>query len=127
MEANLETREISCHLMKEQEDLGSTSVEVEPFLFEDMSGIYPNNRHIKPGFTNYQPQPKYSWAISKIEGKPKGKVGKTKTSERDLKNYRRLTEFGQGYQNLALLCGRLKLTVSDPCLLYLPQQWAKFC
>ena len=53
-------------------------------------------KQVKPGFTNYQPQPKYSWAISKIEGKPKGKVGKTKTSERDLKNYRRLTEFGQG-------------------------------
>ena len=31
---------------------------------------------VKPGFTNYQPQPKYSWALNKIEGK--GKFGKTK-------------------------------------------------
>ena len=33
-------------------------------------------KQVKPGFTNYQPQPKYSWALSKIEGK--GKLGKTK-------------------------------------------------
>ena len=26
-------------------------------------------KQVKPGFTNYQPQPKYSWALSKIEGK----------------------------------------------------------
>ena len=34
------------------------------------------NEQVKPGFTNYQPQPKYSWALSKIEGK--GKLVKTK-------------------------------------------------
>ena len=33
-------------------------------------------KQVKPGFTNYQPQPNYSWALSKIEGK--GKLGKTK-------------------------------------------------
>ena len=33
-------------------------------------------KQVKPGFTNYQPLPKYSWALSKIEGK--GKLGKTK-------------------------------------------------
>ena len=33
-------------------------------------------KQVKPGFTNYQPQPKYSWALSKIEGK--GKLGKTR-------------------------------------------------
>ena len=33
-------------------------------------------KQVKPGFTNYQPQPKYSWALSKIEGK--GKLGKLK-------------------------------------------------
>ena len=32
-------------------------------------------KQVKPGFTNYQPQPKYSLALSKIEGK--GKLGKT--------------------------------------------------
>ena len=26
-------------------------------------------KQVKPGFTNYQPQPKYSWALSKIEAK----------------------------------------------------------
>ena len=35
----------------------------------------PDFKQVKLGFTNYQPQPKYSWA-SKIEGK--GKLGKTK-------------------------------------------------
>ena len=34
---------------------------------------------VKPGFTNYQPQPKYSWALSKIEGK--GKLVKPKFLE----------------------------------------------
>ena len=33
-------------------------------------------KQVKPGFTNYQSQPKYSWALSKIEGKRK--IGKTK-------------------------------------------------
>ena len=33
-------------------------------------------KQVKPGFTNYQPQPKYSWALSKIEGK--GELGKCK-------------------------------------------------
>ena len=33
-------------------------------------------KQVKPGFTNYQPQPKYSWVLSKIEGK--GKSVKTK-------------------------------------------------
>ena len=28
-------------------------------------------KQVKPGFTSYQPQPKYSWALSKIEGKDK--------------------------------------------------------
>ena len=32
-------------------------------------------KQVKPGFTNYQPQPKYSWALSRIEGK--GKLVKT--------------------------------------------------
>ena len=33
----------------------------------------PVDQHeqVKPGFTNYQPQPKYSWAFSKIEVKGK--------------------------------------------------------
>ena len=35
-----------------------------------------DRKQVKPGFTNYQPQPKYSWALSKIEGK--GKLGITK-------------------------------------------------
>ena len=26
-------------------------------------------KQVKPGFTNYQPHPKYSWALRKIEGK----------------------------------------------------------
>ena len=30
-------------------------------------------KQVKPGFTNYQPQPKYSWALSK------GKLVKTKS------------------------------------------------
>ena len=30
---------------------------------------------VKPGFTTYQPQPKYSWALSQIGGK--GKLVKT--------------------------------------------------
>ena len=30
---------------------------------------------VKPDFTNYQPQQKYSWALSKIDGK--GKLDKT--------------------------------------------------
>ena len=34
-----------------------------------------DNKQVKPGFTNYQPHPKYSWALSNIEGK--GKIGKT--------------------------------------------------
>ena len=34
--------------------------------------------------------------------------------------YRRITEFGQGYQILACLCGRLKLTQSWQCL---TQSW----
>jgi len=25
-------------------------------------------KQVKPGFTNYQPQPKYSWALVKTEG-----------------------------------------------------------
>ena len=33
-------------------------------------------KQVKPGFTNYQPQPEYSWALSEIEGK--GKLTKTK-------------------------------------------------
>ena len=33
-------------------------------------------KQVKPGFTNYQPQPKYSWALSEIEGK--GDLVKTK-------------------------------------------------
>ena len=33
-------------------------------------------QQVKPGFTNYQPQPKYSWALGIIEGK--GKLGKNK-------------------------------------------------
>ena len=33
-------------------------------------------KQVKPGFTNYQLQPTYSWALSEIEGK--GKLGKTK-------------------------------------------------
>ena len=28
-------------------------------------------KHVKQGFTNYQTQPKYSWALSKLEGKGK--------------------------------------------------------
>ena len=35
-----------------------------------------NLKQVKPGFTNYQPQPKYSWALSRTEGK--GKLVKTK-------------------------------------------------
>ena len=38
--------------------------------------MHPMHQQVKPGFTNYQPKPKYSWALSKIEGK--GKLGKTK-------------------------------------------------
>ena len=34
------------------------------------------SKQVKPGFTNYQPQPKYSWALSKTEMKMK--LGKTK-------------------------------------------------
>ena len=34
------------------------------------------SKQVKPGFTNYQPQPQYSWALSEIEGK--GKLTKTK-------------------------------------------------
>ena len=41
-----------------------------------LSGWFSKKKQVKPGFTNYQPQPKYSWALSKIEGK--GKLGKTK-------------------------------------------------
>ena len=43
-------------------------------LFQKSSHF--ETKQVKPGFTNYQPQPKYSWALSKIEGK--GKLGKTK-------------------------------------------------
>ena len=28
-------------------------------------------KQVKPGFINYQPQPKYSWALSNIKGKGK--------------------------------------------------------
>ena len=38
------------------------------FIFKDSKKII---KQLKPGFTNYQPQPKYSWALSKIEGKNK--------------------------------------------------------
>ena len=40
-----------------------------------MIGQHLGDKQVKPGFTNYQPQPKYSWALSKIERK--GKLGKT--------------------------------------------------
>ena len=33
--------------------------------------VYFRNKQVKPGFTNYQPQPKYSRALSKIEWKRK--------------------------------------------------------
>ena len=49
-------------------------------------------KQVKPGFTNYQPQPKFhSWALSKIEGK--GKLGKTKElwkRSENLKKYENL-------------------------------------
>ena len=38
--------------------------------------VYFRNKQVKPGFTNYQPLPMYSRALSKIEGN--GKLGKTK-------------------------------------------------
>ena len=44
-------------------------------IFVGMKHIL-KEKQVKPGFTNYQPQPNYSWALSKIEGK--GKLGKTK-------------------------------------------------
>ena len=44
-------------------------------IFVGMKHIL-KEKQVKPGFTNYQPQPNYSWALSKIEGK--GKWVKTK-------------------------------------------------
>ena len=32
-------------------------------------GKYEEEKQVKPGFTTYQPQPKYSWALSKMKGK----------------------------------------------------------
>ena len=51
-----------------------------PFSIENPTTKEANTlrtpKQVKPGFPNYQPQPKCSWALSKIEGK--GKLGKTK-------------------------------------------------
>ena len=50
----------------------------EPPISGDLAtgSSHPIIKQVKPGFTNYQPQPKYSWALSEIEGK--GKLIKTK-------------------------------------------------
>ena len=45
-------------------------------LNKDASSLLFQGITSKTRFYNYQPQPKYSWALSKIEGK--GKLGKTK-------------------------------------------------
>ena len=37
-------------------------------------------KQVKPGFTNYQPQPKYSWALSKM----KVEKGKEESNQVDI-------------------------------------------